>query len=162
VALLWNPNNISSTVLLEQMRAAAPGLALAFTAVEAGTAGELDRALATLAREHPDAVLLTSDPMHHSHIQKIVSFMVGNGLPAMFQSREDAAAGGLMSYGAIAAELFWQGAFFARKILQGAKPADLPMQTPQRFELVINLKTAKAMGLAISDGVLLRADTVIE
>ena len=80
----------------------------------------------------------------------------------MFQTREDAEAGGLMSYGAVYPELFRQGAFFVQKILQGTKPADIPVQTPQRFELVINLKTAKAIGVTISEQVVLRADAVIE
>jgi putative ABC transport system substrate-binding protein len=162
VALLWNPDNVSNSVVLEQLRTAAPSLGLAFTAVEARKAGELDTAFGILARERPDAVLITSDPVHHSHIQRIVDFLMHNGLPAMFQTRSDAAAGGLVSYGPISSELFWQAAFFVQKILKGVKPADIPMQTPQRFELVINLKTAKAIGLTISEGVMLRADEVIE
>ena len=88
--------------------------------------------------------------------------MFRNGLPGMFQSRSDAAAGGLMSYGAVFSELFWQGSYFVQKILQGTKPGDIPVQTPQRFELVVNLKTAKTLGITISDAVLLRADEVIE
>jgi putative ABC transport system substrate-binding protein len=80
----------------------------------------------------------------------------------MFQTRGDAAAGGLMSYGAIFAEMFWQGAFFVHKILQGARPADIPVQTPHRFELIVNLKTAQAIGVTISEAVLLRADQVVE
>ena len=107
-------------------------------------------------------MLLTSDPLHQSHMQRIVDFLSQNWLPGMFQTRDDAAAGGLMSYGASFPELFRQGAFFVQKILQGTKPADMPVQTPQRFELVINLKTAKAIGVTISDQVLLRADEVIE
>ena len=155
VALLWNPDNVSNVVILEQMRAAAPALGLAFTAVEVRSADDLEGAFATLARERPDAVLLTSDPLHHSHIQRIVDFLSQNRLPGMFQTRDDAAAGGLMSYGAIYPDLFRQGALFVHKILQGTKPADIPVQTPQRFELVINLKTAKALGVTISDQVLL-------
>jgi putative ABC transport system substrate-binding protein len=162
VALLWNPDNVSNAVILEQMRAAAPGLDLGFTAVEARSAGEIENAFAILARERPDALLLTSDPLHHRNIQKIIGLMLGQGLPGMFQNRADARAGGLMSYGAIFGELFWQAGFFVQKILQGAKPASIPVQTPQRFELVINLKTAKALGIAISEAVLLRADEVIE
>ena len=80
----------------------------------------------------------------------------------MFQTRDNVVAGGLMSYGASFPDMFRQGAFFVQKILQGTKPADLPVQTPQRFELVINLKTAKAIGVTISEAVLLRADEVIE
>jgi putative ABC transport system substrate-binding protein len=162
VALLWNPGNVSSSVLLEQMRDAAPGLGLAFTAVEARTADGFTDAFAILARERPDAVMLTSDPLHHSQMQRIVDFLLQNRLPGMFQTREDAAAGGLMSYGAVYPELVRQGAFLVQKILQGTKPSDIPVQTPQQFELVINLKTAKAIGVTISDQVLSRADAVIE
>jgi putative ABC transport system substrate-binding protein len=162
VALLWNPDNVSNTVILEQMRNAAPDLGLTFTAVEARSADDLAGAFATLARERPDVVLLTSDPLHHNHIHRIVDFLSQNRLPGMFQTRDDAVAGGLMSYGAKHPDLFRQGAFFVHKILQGTKPADIPVQTPQRFELVINLKTAKAIGVTISDQILLRADEVIE
>ena len=162
VALLWNPENVSNVVILEQMRVAAPGVGLAFTAVEARSANDLDVAFAVLARERPDAVLLTSDPLHHNHIHRIADFLSRNRLPGMFQTRDDAVAGGLMSYGAKHPDLFRQGAFFVHKILQGTKPADIPVQTPQRFELVINLKAAKAIGVTISDPILLRADEVIE
>jgi putative ABC transport system substrate-binding protein len=162
VALLWNPDNVSNNVILEQLRAAAPGLGLAFTAVEARNASDFASAFAILARQRPDAVVLTSDPLHQSQIQRITAFLIQNRLPGMFQTRDDAAAGGLVSYGASFRDMFRQGAFFAQKILRGTKPADLPVQTPQRFELVINLKTAKAIGLTISESVLLRADAVIE
>jgi ABC-type uncharacterized transport system substrate-binding protein len=162
VALLWNPDNVSNTMILEQLRAAAPALGLEFTAVEARSAADFSGAFATLARERPDAVLFTSDAVHQSNMQKIVSFQFQQGLPGMFQTKDNAVAGGLMSYGANFPAMFRQAAFFAEKILSGIKPADLPMQTPQRFELVINLKTAKAIGVTISEGVLLRADEVIE
>jgi putative ABC transport system substrate-binding protein len=162
VALLWNPDNVSNVVILEQMRDAAPGVGLTFTAVEARTADALAGAFAILARERPDAVMLTSDPVHNSQMQRIIDFLSQNRLPGMFQTREDAAAGGLMSYGAVYPELIRQGAFFVHKILQGTKPADIPVQTPQRFELVINLKTAKGIGVTISEQVVLRADAVIE
>jgi putative ABC transport system substrate-binding protein len=162
VALLWNPDNVSNTVIFEQMRKAAVEQGFTFTAVEARSAGDFDAAFATLKRERPDAVLLTSDPLHHSQIQRTVDFLLQNRLPGMFQTRDDAAAGGLVSYGPSFRAMFQQGAFFAQKILRGIKPADLPVQTPQRFELVINLKTAKAMDVTISEGVLLRADEVIE
>src|SRR5258707_9484879 len=161
-ALLWNPDNVSNGVILEQLRYAAPGLGLAFTAVEARTANDLDGAFAILARERPDVVLITNDAVHQSRIQKIIAFLFQQGLPAMFQSRDSVAAGGLMSYGPNIPEMFRQGAFFVQKILQGTQPADLPVQTPQRFQLVINLKTAKAIGVTISEAVQLQADEVIE
>jgi putative ABC transport system substrate-binding protein len=161
-ALLWNPDNVSNGVILEQLRTAAPGLGLMFTAVEARTANDLDGAFAILTRERPDVVLITNDAIHQSRIQKIVAFLFQQGLPAMFQSRDNVAAGGLMSYGASFPDMFRQGAFFVHKILQGTRPADLPVQTPQRFQLVINLKTARAIGLTISESVQLHADEVIE
>ena len=162
VALLWNPDNVSNVVILDQMRTAAPDVGLAFTAVEARSTNDFEGAFAVLVRERPDAVLLTSDPLHHSQIQRIVDFLSQNRLPGMFQTKQDAMAGGLMSYGAMYPDLFRQGAFFVHKILQGTKPADIPVQIPQRFELVINLKTAKAIGVTVSEQVLLRADEVIE
>jgi putative ABC transport system substrate-binding protein len=162
VALLWNPDNVSNTMILEQLRDAAPALGLEFSAVEARRAADFSVAFAILARERPDAVLFTSDAVHQSNIQKIVSFQFQQGLPGMFQSRDDAVAGGLMSYGASFPAMFREGALVAQKILNGTKPADLPVQTPQRFELVINLKTAKTIGVSISEGVILRADEVIE
>ena len=122
-----------------------------FTAVEARTADDLDGAFAILARERPDVVLITNDAVHQSRIQKIIAFLLQHGLPAMFQARDSVVAGGLMSYGASFPDMFRQGAFFAQKILQGTQPADMPVQTPQRFELVINLKTAKAIGVTISE-----------
>jgi putative ABC transport system substrate-binding protein len=162
VALLWNPDNVSSVVNLEQLRAAAPQLGLGFTAVEARSPAELAGALATLARERIDVVLVTNDPVHQNSVEQIIAFLTQRNLPAMFQNRENVAAGGLMSYGASLPALFRQGAFLVHKILQGTKPADLPVQTPQQLELVINLKTAKAIGVSISESVLQRADGVIE
>jgi putative ABC transport system substrate-binding protein len=161
-ALLWNPDNVSNGVILEQLRYAAPGLGLTFTAVEARTANDLDGAFAILARERPDVVLVTNDAVHQSHIQKIIAFLFQQRFPAMFQNRDSVVAGGLMAYGASFPDMFRQGAFFAQKILQGTPPAELPVQTPQRFQLVINLKTAKAIGVTISEAVQLQADEVIE
>jgi len=162
IALLWNPDNISNGVILEQLRYAAPGQGLKFTAVEARTANDLDGAFAILARERPNVVLVTNDAVHQSHIQKIIAFLFQQGLPSMFQSRDSVAAGGLMSYGASFPDMFRQGAFFTQKILQGIPPADLPVQTPQQFQFVINLKTAKAIGVTISEAIQLHADEVIE
>jgi putative ABC transport system substrate-binding protein len=162
IALLWNPDNASNKVILEQIRYAAPGMGFTLTAVEARTGNDLDGAFALLARERPNVVLITNDAVHQSRIQKILSFLFQQGLPAMFQNRDNVAAGGLMSYGASFADMFRSGAFFAQKMLQGTAPADLPVQTPQRFQLVINLKTAKAIGVTISEAIQLQADEVIE
>jgi putative ABC transport system substrate-binding protein len=162
VALLWNPDNFSNATIRDELGAAAPGLGLTFTAVEARNARDLDLAFATLAGDHPDAVLVTSDPIHQANIQKIISFLFRYGLPGMFQTRDNVVAGGLMSYGASFRNVFRHGASYVEKILAGTKPSDLPVQPSDHFELVINLKTAKAIGLQISDKLLLRADEVIE
>lgn len=162
VALLWNPDNVANGMILEQLRAAAPAQGLEFSPIEARTPENFDGAFAALGRERPDVVFITSDPVHQSHVQKIIALLFRYGLPSLFQSRNNVAAGGLMSYGASFPELFRQGAFFTGKILHGTKPSDIPVQTPQRFELAINLKTAKAIGLKVSEDVLLRADDVIE
>ena len=122
VALLWNPDNVSNSVILDQMRTSAPGLGLAFTAVEARSAADFDGAFATLVRERPDAVLVTNDPLHQSHIVKIIAALNQHGLPGMYQNRDNAAAGGLMSYGASFPDLFRGGAAYVQKILQGTKP----------------------------------------
>jgi putative ABC transport system substrate-binding protein len=162
VALLWNPDNLSSKVLFDQLRDAAPAQGLAFTSAAARSGSEFEGAFTEMMRQRPDAVLLTSDPLHQSHMQKIIALLFRYGLPGMFQTRDTVVAGGLMSYGANFPDMFRQAAFFSDKILRGVKPADLPVQTPQRFELAINLKTARAIGLKIPDAVLLRADDVIE
>jgi putative ABC transport system substrate-binding protein len=162
IALLWNPDNVSNGALLDEFRTVAPRQGLTFTAVEARTVNDLDGAFAILTRERPDVVLITNDPIHQSRIHKIIAFLFQQGLPAMFQSRDSVAVGGLMSYGPSIPDMFRQGAFFTRKILQGSRPADLPVQTPQRLQLVINLKTAKGIGLTISEAMQLQADEVIE
>ena len=162
VALLWNPDNVSNAMILEQLRGAAPPLGLTLNAVEARSGNDLEPAFATLLRERPDAVVLTSDPVHQRNMSRIIGHLTQNRLPGFFQTRDDAEAGGFVSYGAIFSELFRQGAFFVDKILHGTRPADIPVQTPQRYELVVNLKTAKAIGVTISEAVLLRADAVIE
>jgi putative ABC transport system substrate-binding protein len=162
VALFWNPDNASNAALVTQMHADAPRLGLIPMSVQARNAGEFQAAFTSLTQDRPDAVLFTNDPLHQANIQKIVTFMFQQGIPGMYQTRDNVAAGGLMSYGASFPDLFRSGATYVQKILRGAKPADLPIQPPDRFELVINLKTAKAIGLKISDAVLLRADEVIE
>jgi putative ABC transport system substrate-binding protein len=105
---------------------------------------------------------MTGDPLHHISIVRIIDFLNDNRLPGMFQSREIVVAGGFLSYGASVPELFRRGALYAHKILQGTKPADLPVEQPTKFELAINMKTAKAIGLTIPESFLLRADEVIE
>ena len=162
VAFLWNPDNASNAAILEELQVALPKLGLQLISVEVRSATEFDAALSAMMRQPPDALLMTNDPLHQLHIAKIISFQTQNRIPGMFLTRENVAAGGFMSYGTSFPELFRRGAIYAHKILQGTKPSDLPIEQPMRFELVINLKAATALGLTIPESFLLRADEVIE
>jgi len=162
VALLWNPDNASHAAILAEARAAAPGLAMVLIPVGVRSVTEFDTALAAMMTERPDAFIMTNDPFHQLHLASVVDFLLKNKLPALFQTREHVVAGGLMSYGASLPDLFRRAAGYADKILQGTKPADLPVEEPTKFELVINLKTAKALRLTVPESFLLRADEVIE
>jgi putative ABC transport system substrate-binding protein len=162
VALLWNPDNASHAAILAEARAAAPGLAMVLIPVGVRSVAEFDTAFAAMMKERPDAFIMTNDPFHQLHLTVVIEFLLENKLPALFQTREHVVAGGLMSYGASLPDLFRRAAGYADKILQGTKPADLPIEEPTTFELVINLKAAKAIGLTIPESFLLRADEVIE
>jgi putative ABC transport system substrate-binding protein len=162
VAFLWNPDNASNAIILNELRIAAPLLGIRLISIEARRSGDFDAAFAKIESEQAEAVLTTNDPLHQRNIKQIIEFTTRARVPGIFQTRENVVAGGLMSYGASFSELFRHGASYAQKILQGAKPEDLPVQQPAKFELVINLKTAKALGLQLSESFLLRADEVIE
>jgi putative ABC transport system substrate-binding protein len=161
-AFLWNPDNASNVVIRDELQAAMPKLGMSLISVAVRSTSEFDTAFAAMLREHPDALLMTNDPFHQLHIQKIIAFLAENRIPGMFQTRENVLAGGFMSYGASLPELFRRGASYVHKILQGTRPADLPVEQPTKFEMVINLKAAKAIGLTVSEPILLRADEVIE
>src|SRR5262245_126555 len=124
------------------------------------TAG--DAALAVMLRERTEVLLVSNDPLHLMHVGRIIDFMAKNRIAGMFQSKESVAAGGLMAYGASMPDLFRRAAFYAHRILQGAKPADLPVELPTKFDLAINLKTARALGLDLPSLLVARADEVIE
>jgi putative ABC transport system substrate-binding protein len=115
-----------------------------------------------MSSDRPDAVLLTSDLSHQVHMPEVIDFLLKNRIPGLFQAREDVVAGGLMSYGVSLSDLFRMGALYTDKVLHGSKPGDLPIAQPVTFEFVINLKTAKAIGLDIPATVVARADEVIE
>jgi len=162
IAFLWNRTNPDQKGHLNDVRAAARGLGVTVQSVEARSREELEQALAVLKRDHPSALLMTADSIHHRYIDRIVAFTLETRLPAMFQLREAVDRGGLMSYGADLPDLTRRTASYVDKILKGARPADLPVEQPTKFELVINLKTAKALGLTIPPSLLARADQVIE
>jgi putative ABC transport system substrate-binding protein len=162
VAFLWNPDNAVHVAFREELQAAAPALGVQMIFVRMGSSDEFDRAFAAMMQERPDAFTMTGDPLHQRHIGWIIDFLARNRLPAMYQLRENALAGGLMSYGASQPDLLRRAAGYVHKILQGTRPADLPVEQPVKFDLVVNLKTAKALGLTIPESFLLRADEVIE
>ena len=123
---------------------------------------EFDKAFAAILRARRSALVVFSDPLTLSHLRQIADFVTTNRLPMISEIKEFAEAGALMTYGASLPDLFRRAALYVDKILKGAKPADLPVEQPTKFELVINLKTAKALGLTIPQSLLVRADQVIE
>ena len=125
-------------------------------------AGELEVVLQTMSKERPDAFLALMDITLRTHQQRILDFLAKNQIPAIFESRDWVEAGGLISYGADAADVTRRAAVQMDKIIKGAKPGDLPIEQPTKFEFVINLKTAKQLGLTIPPNVLARADKVIK
>ena len=162
VAFLWNPNNLSHLAYLDEWRAVAPVLGINLVLVEVRSSDQFDSAFSAMMQQHPDAFSMTADPFHVSHIGWIIDFMAKNCLPAMYLLKENVSAGGLMSYGPSLPDLFRRAAEYVHKILQGTKPADLPVEQPTIFELAINLKTAKALALTVPATLLATADEVIE
>jgi ABC-type uncharacterized transport system substrate-binding protein len=162
VAVLWNPVNPWHRLALKAAEGAARSLVVQLQGVEARAAEELEGAFTSMTKVRPDAVLVLSDPMTFFHRARIAELPAKRRLPTMHGVRGYVDAGGLMSYWANQADLYRRGARYVDRILKGAKPGDLPIEQPTKFELVINLKTAKALGLTIPQTLLLRADEVIE
>jgi putative tryptophan/tyrosine transport system substrate-binding protein len=162
VAVLWNPSNPAAKDYLEQTKGAARALGVELAAVEAHGASELDAALEAVAAARPSALISLADATLWNHRRRIVDFASKKRIPGMFPEREFADDGGLMAYGPNVPANFRRAAVYVDKILKGARPADLPVEEPTTFELVINLKTAKVLGLTIRPSVLARADQVIE
>jgi putative tryptophan/tyrosine transport system substrate-binding protein len=162
IAFLLNPDNASNVLQFEEVQAAAPTLGMTVISISVSPRIEFETAFAAMMKERPDAFAITGDPFHQTHIAWIMDFMAKNRLPAVYQLSENVRAGGLMSYGASEPDLFWRAAGYVHRILQGTKPADLPVEQPVKFELAVNLKTAKALGLTIPESFLLRANEVIE
>jgi putative ABC transport system substrate-binding protein len=163
VGVIWNPRGESSmAVEAEQARAVAEARGIRFASLEARDDTEIGAAFEAVTRDGLDGVLLVYSPVFRNSLQRIVDLSVAANRPAISGDREFAAAGGLMAYGPNLPELWRNVATYVDKILKGAKPADLPIEQPTKFELVINLKTAKALGLTIPPSLLARADQVIQ
>jgi len=162
IAVLWNPDTPSHTPSLKALEEAARPVKLQLQTVAARTGADLESAFSAMARAHAQAVHVFSSAVLHAERQHLTELAIRHRLPTMFSQKEFVDAGGLMSYGADYVDLFRRGAIYVDKILKGAKPGDLPIEQPTKFDLVINLKTAKALGLTIPPSLLRRADQVIE
>jgi putative tryptophan/tyrosine transport system substrate-binding protein len=162
VGVLWNPVNPASSHYVAVLRGAAQKLGVTLQPVAISDPGQFDSAFATLAAERAEALVVVVDPLTVRYRDRIVDLTIKNRLPAMYGFREFADAGGLMAYGADVSDLCRRAAVYVDKILKGAKPSDLPVEQPTKFEFVINAKTAKALSLTIPPTLLVFADEVIE
>jgi putative ABC transport system substrate-binding protein len=162
IAVLANSANPANAASQREIEAAARALNVKLDVLDVGNTTNLDRALATISASGAQAVIVTNDPFFTPNRAKLVQFAASNRLPAVYFFKVFAESGGLMVYGASLEDSYRTAAKYVDKIFRGAKPADLPIEQPTRFELVINLKTAKALGLTIPQTLLLRADRIIE
>jgi putative tryptophan/tyrosine transport system substrate-binding protein len=162
IAILWDESSAASHPAVQDAEAAAKAAGLAMLSVPVRSPAEIEPAFATLVRNRAGALSIVPSPMFFSHRKRLAELAVKHRLPTVVGPREFVEAGGLVGYATDFPDLFRRAATFVEKILKGAKPADLPVEQPTKFELVINLKTAKALGLTIPPSLLARADQVIE
>jgi ABC-type uncharacterized transport system substrate-binding protein len=162
VAVLWNAVSESDSLQLKATRDAARRLGVTLQSLEVKDPKDFPDAFAALRRRRPDALITFVSPLTTAYRPIIVEFATKTRLPTMFAVRADVVAGGLMSYAQNLPDSFRRAAYYVDKILRGAKPTDLPVEQPTKFELVINLKTARALGVAIPPSLLLRADQIVE
>jgi putative ABC transport system substrate-binding protein len=162
VALMVNPNGANTERVVRDMQVAARAKGVQLPILNAGSESEIDAAFASLVQGRADALVVTAEPFINSRRQQIVALAARHAVPAIYGIREYATAGGLISYGASLTAAYREAGIYTGRILKGAKPADLPVEQPTTLELVVNLKTAKALGLTIPPSILGRADEVIE
>ena len=162
VAVLWNAALADKALEWQGTQMAARALGVTLLSVEVRGLDDFDGALATLARERPDALIMLADPLTIARQHRIVEFATQHRLPMISELKAFAEAGGLMTYGPSLPDLLRRATVYVDKILKGAKPADLPVEQPMKFELVINLKTAQTLGLTIPPTLLFQADEVIQ
>jgi putative ABC transport system substrate-binding protein len=161
-ALLLNPTNPNAEIVSKDLQTAAQTLGLQIRVLNARTEHEIDSAFATLAQQPVGALIVGPDAFFDSRANQIVTLAARHAIPAIYERREVVAADGLMSYGASPTEAYHQAGVYTGRILKGEKPADLPVIQSAKFELVINLRTAKALGIALPSGLLSIVDEVIE
>src|SRR5262249_37045285 len=162
VAILSNPANPFHALVVKHVKGAARSLGMQLHFLEARGPNEFDGAFAAMARERVGTLLVVSDTLFVLHRTRLADLAARSRLPAAYSAREYVEAGGLMSYGPSLADQYRRAASYVDKIFKGAKPADLPVEQLTKFELVMNLKTAKAIGLTLPSSLLVRADQVIE
>jgi putative ABC transport system substrate-binding protein len=162
IGLLMNPTNPTTELQLRDLKNAARSLGRQIVILKASNEGDIDTVFATLVEQRVGAIVVGSDSFFYTHGEHIGARAARNKIPAISEGREFAPAGGLMSYGASFAEASRQAGVYTGRILKGEKPGDLPVMRPTKFELVINLKAAKALGLTIPPSILARADEVID
>ena len=162
VGVLWNPDDVAGDDNLKNAEVSARSLRLQLQPLEVRTSGALEAAFRAAVQHHAQALITLRNPLIVNERQRLAELAIKSRLPAVYDDREFVDAGGLMSYGTNLADLYRRAAYYVDKILKGVKPADLPVEQPKKFELVINLKTAKQIGLTIPPNVLARADKVIK
>jgi putative ABC transport system substrate-binding protein len=162
LALIANPGVPPEVIFFREMERAAPGLGVHVRFVEAKTSDDYRAAFATITRNRVDGLVVAASLQTHDHWEQIMDLAARNRLPAIYAFRRFTEAGGLLSYGINPPEFFGRAAVYVDRILKGGKPQDLPLEQPTKFELVVNLKTANALGLTIPQPVLIRADEVIQ
>ena len=163
VAVLWHGlSNPSTASILKELGAAATALGLSIQSLELRSAADLDGAFSAISQQQAGGIVTVQDGFTNSQRSRIIALVAKSRLPGMYESRDWADAGGLIAYGPSDSDLYRRAATYVDKILKGAKPADLPVEQPTKFELVINLKTAQALGLSIPQSLLVRADELIQ
>jgi putative ABC transport system substrate-binding protein len=162
IALLVNPNGPSAELTMRDVQEAASAKGLQLHILQASTESEIDAAFISLVERQAGGLVVGSDPFFNSRREQLVALAARHAVPAIYEWREFAAAGGLISYGPSITDTWRQVGIYAGRVLKGAKPADLPVQQPTKFELVVNLKTATTLGLTVPQSILARADEVIE
>ncbi len=162
VAVLWNSANQGMQLRFRETQTAAPTLGVTLQSVTVQSPDDFDTAFSSMLTDRPESLLVLADTVTSANSGRVVEFAARNRLPAIYEARNFVDAGGLMSYGVDYADHYRRAAFYVDKILKGTKPADLPVEQPTKFELVINMKTARTLGLTVPPSLLLRADEVIQ